>query len=230
MFGVDENLPGSQYAHYQRISPRLMMSQSEKSKHAFSRLIGESAKSMYQLALRFTRNESDAEDLVADTVEKAWKAFATLDDYSAFKPWALRILHNTFVSDYRKRKVRPKQLHYDQFENHSGGADEVVAYLLEQPPEFVVWWANPEREFANQLLRQDLEQALNQLPEVFRMTVVLVTMEGLTYDEAAEVLDVPPGTVRSRMKRGRTLLQKILWQHGKDAGLITGNINKEQHI
>ena len=91
---------------------------------------------------------------------------------------------------------------------------------MRQPNEFLNWWANPEHEFTNNLLGEDLMVAIESLPETFRAAVLLINVEGLSYDETAEILNVSPGTVRSRMNRGRTLLQKALWQHAKDAQLI----------
>jgi len=184
----------------------------------FSRRIEESMESLYNLALRLTRNPADAEDLVAESVAKAWSALPSLAERDRFRPWALRIVHNTFVSDYRKKAVRPAE---SRFAECGDDDDEgVAALLIQQSDEFLYWWANPEREFANRLLGEDIVAALEDLPEVFRVTVMLINVEGLSYDEAADVLGVPPGTVRSRMKRGRTLLQKALWEHGKSAGLI----------
>lgn len=174
--------------------------------------------SLYGLALRLTRNPADAEDLVAESVAKAWSALPTLAERDRFRPWALRIVHNTFISDYRKKAVRPDESH---FAEHGEQEDDSVATLLvEQSDDFLYWWANPERGFANRLLGEDIVAALEDLPEVFRTTVILINVEGLSYDEAAEVLGVPPGTVRSRMKRGRTLLQRALWEHARAAGLI----------
>ena len=178
--------------------------------------------SLYGLAMRLTRNGADAEDLVADAVAKAWSAVATLEDRARVRGWLFRILHNCYISDYRKKSVRPVEWSYDE-RSVDGEEDDLALLLGEQTDEFLVWWANPEREFANRLLGQDIVAAIEDLPEVFRTVITLVTIEGLPYDEAAEVLGVPPGTVRSRMKRGRTLLQKALWEHGKDAGLIAGD-------
>jgi RNA polymerase sigma-70 factor (ECF subfamily) len=193
-------------------------------KDDFSRRIEENMDSLYALALRLTRNSADAEDLVADSVVKAWAAIQTLDDQSRFRPWLFRILHNCFVSDYRKKSVRPAEVGYEEAaaggEDHDG--QEVASLLIRQPDDFLLWWANPEREFANRILGEDIMAAIEALPEAFRITVLLINVEDLSYDEAAEVLGVSPGTIRSRMNRGRTLLQKALWQHARDAGLITG--------
>lgn len=201
-------------------------------KDRFSRCIEENMDSFYALALRLTRNSADAEDVVADSVVKAWAAFHTLKDRSRFRPWMFRILHNVFVSNYRKKSVRPTEISYQEA---SGGDEdhddhEIALLLLEQPDDFLLWWANPEREFANNLLGRDIMTAIEALPEFFRATVMLVNVESLSYDEAAEVLGVSPGTVRSRMNRGRTLLQRALWQHGLDAGLIAKTTTAERAI
>lgn len=175
--------------------------------------------SLYSVARRLTRNSTDAEDLVANTVIKAWAAIESLEDRDRFRPWIFRILHNRFISDYRKKSVRPVETVYDEAVN-SNDNEEVASLLIRQSDDFLNWWANPEREFANNLLGDDIVEAIEKLPESFRVTVILINVEGLSYDETAEVLGVPAGTVRSRMRRGRTLLQKALWDHARDAGLV----------
>jgi RNA polymerase sigma-70 factor (ECF subfamily) len=178
-------------------------------KNFFSNGVQQNIDALYSVALRLTRKSADAEDLVAETVAKAWGSIDTLGDQARFRPWMFRILHNTFISDYRKQSVRPNETSY------SAGAsddDDLVTLLNEQSDDFLVWWSNPEREFFNDLLGEHLLAALDKLPETYRTVVVLVNVEGFTYDETAEVLGIAPGTVRSRMKRGRTLLQKALWE------------------
>jgi len=164
---------------------------------------------LYSVAWRLTRKDADAEDLVAESVAKAWAAIDTLDDRERFRPWLFRILHNTFISEYRKQSVRPAEASYSDGDCED---DDLATLLNEQNDDFLVWWSNPEREFFNNLLGEQLLAALDKLPEAYRTVVILVNVEGFTYDETAEVLGVAPGTVRSRMKRGRTLLQKALWQ------------------
>lgn len=202
------------------------MSEQADNKIFFGNKIEELSESMYYLALRLTKNSADAQDLVADAVIKAWTAFGKLEDRSRFRPWIFRILHNTFISDYRKKSVRPLETPYQ--EEAGEGPVEVVNLLIEQPNEFLSWWGNPEREFVNDLLAEDLVKAIESLPEAFRLTIVLVNVEGLSYDDAADVLGVAPGTIRSRMRRGRTLLQKMLWDQAKDAGLTAVSIEQEK--
>lgn len=93
---------------------------------------------------------------------------------------------------------------------------------LHQP--FLLWWASPEEEVITKLLREDMERALDALPEVFRIAIVLVEVQGYSYGEAAELLGVPIGTVRSRLARARAQLQRALWQHAKDAGLLAHQV------
>jgi len=173
---------------------------------------------LYGTALRLTRDANDAEDLVAECVAKAWSSIGSLTDRTRLRPWLFQILRNHFISDYRKAAVRPTLTSLDERIEQEGDG-EVVSLLNEQPDEFLKWWADPETEVANKLLGEQIMAAIDGLPEAFRVTILLVNVEGLGYDEAAAALGVPPGTVRSRMKRGRTLLQKALWEQARDAGL-----------
>jgi RNA polymerase sigma-70 factor (ECF subfamily) len=109
---------------------------------------------------------------------------------------------------------------YDELADGSVDGD-VCSMLMNESDDFLSWWSCPEREYFNSLLGDQLAAAMAELPESFRVTIMLVNVEGLTYDEAADALGVPKGTVRSRMKRGRTLLQKALWKQAVEAGLAT---------
>ena len=179
----------------------------DETKAFFGAGIEQHINAMYSVALRLTRKGADAEDLVAEAVAKAWSSIHSLNDRARFRPWLFRILHNTFVSDYRKRSIRPMETSLDDSEN-----DELATLLNEQSDDFLIWWSNPEHAFFNELLGDQLLAAIDGLPEAYRTVVILVNVEGFTYDETAEVLGIAPGTVRSRMKRGRTLLQKTLWE------------------
>jgi RNA polymerase sigma-70 factor (ECF subfamily) len=201
------------------------MTERESAKNDFTLAIGEHIDALYGLAMRLTRNDADAEDLVAETVTKAWLAIDTLDDPDRLRPWIFRILRNHFTSEYRKKRARPRLVSIDD-QNADAGEGDVISLLDQQPDEFLHWWANPEKEVANRLLGEEIMAAIEELPECYREAVFLVNVDGLGYDEAAEVLGVPTGTIRSRMKRGRTLLQKALWVQAKDAGLISDRENR----
>lgn len=187
----------------------------------FEREIGALLGSLYGAALRLCRNPADAEDLVAETATKAWSAFGELQDRQCFRAWIFRILTNTFLSECRRRRATPEEPEL-QADGEDDGAFSIFE-RLHQP--FLLWWGNPEQEFLNKLLRRDLENAIEALPEAFRVVVVLAELEGFIYSEIAAMLDVPVGTVRSRLSRGRALLQKALWQQAVAAGLVTGSGN-----
>jgi RNA polymerase sigma-70 factor (ECF subfamily) len=167
-------------------------------------------------AMRLTKNRHDAEDLVAESVTKAWGSRESLKAADRFRPWIFRILTNCFLTDCRKRAVRPTA---DVPVDEVGEEEGAFSLFEELHPPFLLWWGNPEQEFLNKLLRADLERAVDSLPEAYRAVVVLADLEGLAYAEIAESLGVPVGTVRSRLARARGRLQKALWIHAQEAGL-----------
>lgn len=168
---------------------------------------------LYAAALRMTRNAADAEDLVADAVARAWERRSAVRDGAGFRGWVFRILTNTFIDSRRAAAARPAAESLDQSQ-----ADESFSLFerLHQP--ILLWWGNTEQDFLNRLLRDDLERAIDALPDDFRIVIVLVDVEGFSYQETADALAVPVGTVRSRLARGRARLQKALWLHAQDAG------------
>jgi RNA polymerase sigma-70 factor (ECF subfamily) len=174
---------------------------------------------LYGTALRLTRNADDAEDLVAETVVKAWAKLGELRDRQAFEAWIQRILNNTFVSAWRRRRASPEIAQVTACED---GEDESFSLFEKLHQPFLLWWGNPEESAITNLLRADLERALDALPDAHRVVVVLVDVQGYSYPEAADVLGVPVGTVRSRLNRARAQLQRTLWQHAQEAGLIGG--------
>ncbi len=184
----------------------------------FSQRVEAQLDALFGVALRLTRNATDAEDLVSEAVAKAWYSVDSLEDWDSFRAWIFRIMRNHFLSGYRKVSRGPEFMCLEAPEGEGDGGD-LASLLFAQPDEFLQWWADPEKVLARRLLGEQIMTAVNALPEAFRVTILLVNVDGLGYDEAAEVLGVPPGTVRSRMKRGRTLLQKALWEQARDAGL-----------
>ncbi len=167
-------------------------------------------------AMRLAKNRQDAEDLVAESVAKAWTNRRSLHDPTRFRAWLFRILTNVFISECRKRGARPKAA----VSLDAPGDNESTFSLFEELHQpFLLWWSNPEQEFLNKLLRRDIERAVDALPEAFRMVVVLADMEGFSYREIGRMLGVPIGTVRSRLARARRHLQKALWVHAKETPL-----------
>lgn len=169
---------------------------------------------LYGIALRLTGNPAAAEDLVSEAVLKAWSNLGQLHDRQAFPKWMFRILTNTFVSGNRKARQEPT-LALDE-----GGEEQFSLFeQLHQP--FLLWWSNPEQDLINKLLRNDVERALDGLPDGFRVIMVMIEIEGYSYMEAADMLGIPIGTVRSRLNRARSMLQRALWRQAREAGLVT---------
>jgi RNA polymerase sigma-70 factor (ECF subfamily) len=160
---------------------------------------------------RLAKNREDAEDLAAEAITRAWLHRDSLRERDRFAGWILRILTNRFISRRRSEAIRPEETELAEQEEFS------LFDRLHQP--FLLWWGNPEQEFLDRLLREDLVRAIEALPERFRIVVVLADVQGFSYGEIAGSLVIPIGTVRSRLARGRTLLQKALWEHACDAGL-----------
>jgi RNA polymerase sigma-70 factor (ECF subfamily) len=167
-------------------------------------------------ARRLARNREDAEDLAAEAITRAWLHRGALRERDRFAGWIVRILTNLFLSRRRSEASRPQETCLDEETEFS------LFDRLHQP--FLLWWGTPEQDFLDRLLRDDLIRAIEALPDHFRIVVVLADVEGLSYGEIAGSLEVPVGTVRSRLARGRALLQKALWDHACDAGLRTNTL------
>lgn len=178
---------------------------------------------LYGVALRLTGNPAEAEDLVSETTIKAWSKLDQLEDPQAFRKWIFRILTNTYISSRRREAHRERT---DALEE-DGEQSFSLFEKLHQP--FLLWWGNPEHELLNKLLGEDIDRALDSLPESFRTVVVLVDIEGSAYDEVAVGLGVPVGTVRSRLSRARSMLQRALWEQATAAGLVERLSKEESH-
>lgn len=163
---------------------------------------------MYGVALRLTRNAADAEDLVAQTVERAWKAFGSFEQGSNLKAWLYRILTNTFISNYRKTQREPQTVSAD-------APDDFSLFDKVSQESFT-----PETEFLDRVPDAEVKAALEDLPEQFRTAVLLADVEGFSYQEIADITDVPVGTVMSRLHRGRKALQRALWEYARSHGLV----------
>lgn len=179
------------------------------------------------VARRLTRNETDAEDLVAETVARAWRALDGLENEAAFRAWIFRILNNTFLSDLRRPGARAQIESLDCEETAEDEAGFSIFEQMHQP--FLLWFSTPESEFIDKLLREDLERALAALPDHYRMVVVLSDLEEFSYAEIAESLEIPIGTVRSRLARARSSLQKSLWQQAQEYGLKCTATSTQEH-
>jgi RNA polymerase sigma-70 factor (ECF subfamily) len=168
---------------------------------------------LYSAALRMTRNPADAEDLVQETYLRAYRGFGGFKDGTNLKAWLYKILTNTYINSYRAKKRRPEQVDLDDTEDfylyrRLGGLEAADAART------------PETEVLDSIPDEVVKEALESLPEQFRMAVLLADVEGFSYKEIAEIMDVPIGTVMSRLHRGRKQLQQRLWDFGRERGLV----------
>ena len=182
----------------------------------FEAIVVEVLPDLFGAALRLTRNRADAEDLMAEAVAQGWKHLHELADRTRVRGWLFRILTNQFLSARRTDARRGVHESIDE------DGEEGFSLFERLHAPVLLWWGTPERAFLDNLLREDLSRAVDALPDAFRVVVVLAEMQGCSYQEIADTLGVPIGTVRSRLARARSMLQKTLWTHARDAGLIRG--------
>ena len=168
--------------------------------------------SLYSTAYRMSRNRQDAEDLLQETYLRAYKYYDKFQEGTNFKAWLFKILKNTFINRYRKRQRQPLKNSFDEIE----GSFELK--LLESP--LTARGATPEEELMVDALDQDVQQALEALPEDYRTAVELADLQGLSYREIADQLGIPLGTVMSRLYRGRRKLEAVLLQYAREHGYI----------
>jgi RNA polymerase sigma-70 factor, ECF subfamily len=168
--------------------------------------------SLYAGALRMTRNPADAEDLVQETMLRAYRSFDRFEPGTNLKAWLYRIMTNAYINTYRKRQREPRKVSQDEIEDF-----DLYQKLKDHDPQFS---ATPESIVLDSLVDSDITDAIDDLPEQFRLAVVLSDIEGFSYAEMAEIMDVPMGTVMSRLHRGRKALQKRLWDLAKDRGIV----------
>jgi RNA polymerase sigma-70 factor (ECF subfamily) len=168
--------------------------------------------SLYAGALRMTRNPADAEDLVQETMLRAYRSFDRFEPGTNLKAWLFRILTNAYINVYRKRQREPQKVSQEDVEDF-----DLYQELKDHDPQFS---ETPESIVLGNLVDSDITDAIDDLPEQFRLAVVLSDIEGFTYAEMAEIMDVPMGTVMSRLHRGRKALQKRLWDLARDRGIV----------
>ena len=167
---------------------------------------------LYSAAMRMTRNSSDAEDLVQETYLKAYRAFGSFEAGSNLKAWLYKILTNTFINAYRSRRRRPEVLDIEDVE-------DLYLYRRVGAPSAAAG-ESAEDVALSRFTDEDVKRALESLPEQFRIAVYLADVEQFSYKEIADIMEVPVGTVMSRIHRGRRALQKALLDFGLERGLV----------
>ena len=160
---------------------------------------------LYKSALRLTRSVEDAEDLIQETYLKAYKYYAKFSEGTNFKAWLFKIMKNTFINSYRKKKLQPYRVDFeDLYEGLEQSLLDRGEYLN----------PDPESEFIFSELDTEIRDALLNLPHDYKMVILLADLEGFAYREIADILEVPVGTVMSRLYRGRKMLERALLSFG----------------
>lgn len=169
------------------------------------------APQLYSAALRMTRNSADAEDVVQETFLKAYRAYDSFEAGTNLKAWLYRILTNVYINKYRKARRRPSEVELGELQD---------LYLFKRLGEQSGARESAEKEALDMFVDEDIIEAIESLPENFRLAVLYADVDGFSYKEIAAILDVPIGTVMSRLHRGRKLLQKKLWNLAVEHGLV----------
>lgn len=174
----------------------------------FERLVREHERDIFNAALRMAGDHADAEDVAQEALMKAYAAFDRFELGTNFRAWVLRILTNTYINEFRRRRRTPDMTDWDNLPR------EALGKVSEDGDD------NPELVLLEDALDAEVEEALSEIPEVFREAVLLCDMHGMAYNEIAQALEIPIGTVRSRIARGRGLLQDKLREYAKARGLL----------
>jgi len=166
---------------------------------------------MYNFALRLTNDEDDAHDLVQDTCMRAFRFIGSFEPGTYAKAWLFRILKNNFINDYRKKSRGPSKVEFEWVEQSFAGEDD---------PE-PAFQADLKAETVNEMLGDEITSAIQALPVDFRMIIILCDLEEFSYEEMAKILNIPIGTVRSRLHRARTMLKQTLATYAEKKGYKT---------
>ncbi len=174
------------------------------------------APQLYSAAMRLTRNSADAEDLVQDTYLRAWRSFSTFQEGTNLRAWLYRILTNSFINKYRAKQRRPDETGMDNIE-------DLYLYKRIGALDSALGSRSAEDTMFEMFTDDEVKTALETLPENFRLPVLLADVEGFAYKEIAEILEIPVGTVMSRLHRGRKQMHKLLYDFASERGLIASS-------
>jgi RNA polymerase sigma-70 factor (ECF subfamily) len=171
------------------------------------------APQLFSTALRMTRNRSDAEDLVQETYIKGWRSFHTFQEGTNLRAWLFRIMTNTYINKYNAQKRKGTEVELDDIE-------ELFLYKRLGSIDQSQLSSSAEDQMLELFSDDEVKNALEELPEDFRMPVLLSDVDGFSYKEISEMLEIPIGTVMSRLHRGRKAMQKLLYEYARERGLI----------
>jgi RNA polymerase sigma-70 factor (ECF subfamily) len=197
-------------SHAQRVGLKSMSSPEQVTRELFVEQAMPLIDSLYGHAMNLTRNPSDANDLVQETYMKAFAAFSSFEQGTNIKAWLHRILKNTYINAYRKAQSRPFEGALDELEDWQIGDAESRTATGSR---------SAEAEAIDHLPASSVKDALQSIPEEFRMAVFLADVEGYSYQEIADIMETPTGTVMSRLHRGRRLLRDMLREYAAEQGI-----------
>jgi len=180
----------------------------------FNTLVNPHLKSLKNTAYRLTRDELEAEDLMQETFFKAFKAFGQYERNTNFRAWIFKIMVNTYITAYRKMVRRPQKVSYDDLEDYHFFQNE--SYINETPNVM-------STGFTDDHFEDEVKTALEKLPYYFRIIVLLCDVEGFSYQEISNIINIPVGTVMSRLHRGRSLLRNKLTKYALQKGYVPSN-------
>jgi RNA polymerase sigma-70 factor (ECF subfamily) len=172
---------------------------------------------LFKTALRLTRSVEESEDLLQETYLKAFRHYHQFTEGTNLKAWLFRIMKNSFINTYRRNKNRPQMMDFDELRDSGDGFDEVTPST--QDPEF---------DLLSQELDHEVREALMQLPHHYRMAVLMVDLQGLSYQEVADALAVPIGTIMSRLYRGRKKIERALLNYGRRTNYVPGKPRRQR--
>lgn len=181
----------------------------------FEQVIGEQLDGLYRSARRLTRNQAAAEDLVQEVMLKSWRSFHTFQEGTRVRAWLHRILMNAFFDAHRKQTREPEVVEQNDIDDF---------YFYDKASESAARSeaGNPEA-LLDQIMDSEVLLSLDALPVHYRSAILLADVEGFSHKEIADILSIPPGTVMSRLFRGRHLLQRELWEFAKNRHLVSGD-------
>jgi len=167
---------------------------------------------LFKTALRMTRSVEESEDLLQETFLKAFRHYHQFTEGTNLKAWLFRIMKNTFINSYRRTRNRPQMLDFDELRDSSDGFGESTPTTHD-----------PEGDYLGQELDHEIRDALMALPHHYKMAVLMIDLQGLSYQEVADTLEVPIGTIMSRLYRGRKKIERALLDYGRRTNYIPGS-------
>jgi RNA polymerase sigma-70 factor (ECF subfamily) len=187
------------------------MSHEKKNHKEFTELTKPYMKSLKNTAFRLARNEEESEDLLQETLFKAYRGFASYTPNTNFRAWIFKILINTYLTHYRKMVRQPQKVSYGEMEEF---------YLYQKSDNSTSYHSESPEEVSGEMFGDEIKETMDKMPYYFRIVVTLYDIEGFSYKEISNMINIPVGTVMSRLNRGRSLLRQKLKRYAREKGYI----------